>query len=172
MSKQKSEIRIYAACLAAYNNDVLHGQWIDADQDADAIRAEIAAMLKASPVHGAEEYAIHDYKGFEGARIEEYQSIDNVAEIAAFIDDYSALGGELLNYFGDLEDARTAMEEGYRGVYASLADFAQELTEETTQIPESLQYYIDYERLGRDLEINDVLAIETGFEQVHIFWRR
>ncbi len=171
MSKQKSRIRIYAACLAAYNNGALHGRWIDALQDADAIRDEIAAMLSAS-VHGAEEYAIHDYEGFEGARIEEYQSIDNVAEIAAFIDEYGALGGELLNYFGDLEDARTAMEEGYRGVYASLADFAQELTEETTQIPESLQYYIDYERLGRDLEINDVLAIETGFEQVHIFWRR
>lgn len=45
-------------------------------------------------------------------------------------------------------------------------------TEVTTQIPENLKYYIDYERMGRDLEINDVLAIETGFEEVHIFWRR
>jgi hypothetical protein len=26
--------------------------------------------------------------------------------------------------------------------------------------------------MGRDLEINDVLAIKTGFEVVHIFWRR
>lgn len=41
--------RIYVACLASYNNGCLHGAWIDADQDADAIRTEIRAMLKASP---------------------------------------------------------------------------------------------------------------------------
>jgi Antirestriction protein (ArdA) len=27
--------RIYVACLAAYNNGRLHGEWIDADQPAD-----------------------------------------------------------------------------------------------------------------------------------------
>jgi antirestriction protein len=44
-----TERRIYAACLASYNNGCLHGRWIDADQDADTIMAEINAMLKASP---------------------------------------------------------------------------------------------------------------------------
>lgn len=43
-------IRIYAACLASYNNGRLHGAWIDCEgKDADAIRAEIATMLRASP---------------------------------------------------------------------------------------------------------------------------
>ncbi|PQA89218.1 antirestriction protein ArdA [Hyphococcus luteus] len=46
------------------------------------------------------------------------------------------------------------------------------MTEETTKTPKNLQYYIDYERMGRDLEMNDVLAVETGFEVVHVFWRR
>lgn len=172
MSSKQAEIRIYVACLASYNNGKLHGAWIDACQDEAAIWDEIKAMLKASPIPGTEEFAIHDYEGFEGARIEVYQGIESVVEIAAFISDHGALGGKLLEYFGDLEDARTAMDEDYRGAYSSLADFAQELTEETTEIPESLQYYIDYERMGRDLEINDVLAVETGFEKVHIFWRR
>ncbi|MAW80376.1 MAG: antirestriction protein [Parvularcula sp.] len=172
MSKPETEIRIYVACLAAYNNGILHGRWIDALQDSDAILEEIGKMLNASPINGAEEFAIHDYEGFEGAGIEEYQSIDSVTEIAAFIGEHGRLGGKLLEYFGDPEDARTAMEEDYRGEYSSLADFAQELTEETTEIPQALQYYIDYERMGRDLEINDVLAVETGFEEVHIFWRR
>ncbi|WP_024353472.1 antirestriction protein ArdA [Brevundimonas naejangsanensis] len=45
-----SSPRIYVACLAAYNNGFLHGAWIDADQDADQIRVEIAAMLARSPV--------------------------------------------------------------------------------------------------------------------------
>lgn len=41
--------RIYVACLASYNAGRLHGAWIDADQDADAIHEEIAKILKASP---------------------------------------------------------------------------------------------------------------------------
>ncbi|KGK67087.1 antirestriction protein ArdA [Xanthomonas citri] len=42
--------RIYVACLASYNNGVLHGRWIDLDgMDADDVQAEIAAMLRESP---------------------------------------------------------------------------------------------------------------------------
>lgn len=64
------------------------------------------------------------------------------------------------------------MEENYAGEYRSLAEFAQELTEQSVEIPESLQFYIDYERMARDLEVNDVMTVETGFEQVHVFWSR
>ena len=48
-----SNPRIYVACLAAYNNGYLYGAWIDADQDPDQIRDEIAAMLARSPIKGA-----------------------------------------------------------------------------------------------------------------------
>ncbi|QDS19378.1 antirestriction protein ArdA [Xanthomonas citri] len=42
--------RIYVACLASYNNGVLHGRWIDLDgMDADDVQAEIAEMLRESP---------------------------------------------------------------------------------------------------------------------------
>lgn len=43
-----SNLRIYVACLAAYNKGILHGAWIEANQDADQIRDEIAAMLARS----------------------------------------------------------------------------------------------------------------------------
>lgn len=171
MQNQEGEIRIYVACLAAYNNGILHGRWINADQDADAIHEAIAAMLAASPIEGAEEFAIHDHEGFEGASIAEYEGIESVAALAAFIAEHGELGGKLLGHFGDLEEAREALEDRYAGEYRSLADFAQEITEQSTEIPESLQYYIDWERMARDLEINDVLTIEIGFECVHVFWR-
>lgn len=172
MSKKTSDIRIYVACLAAYNNGILHGRWIDADQDAEDIWAEISAMLEASPIPEAEEWAIHDYEGFEGAPISEYQGIESVAEIAAFLSEHGALGGQLIAHFNDLEEARSAIEEDYAGVYASLADFAEELTEQTTEIPESLQPYIDYDAMARDLAINDVFTVQIGFEAVHVFWSR
>ena len=44
----KGEIQIYVACLAAYNNGILHGRWIDAQQDAWAVYDDIRAMLDAS----------------------------------------------------------------------------------------------------------------------------
>jgi antirestriction protein len=40
--------RFYAACLASYNNGRLHGAWIDATDDADAMQDEVNAMLRAS----------------------------------------------------------------------------------------------------------------------------
>ena len=170
MKNQQGEIRIYVACLAAYNNGILHGCWINADQDVDGIWSSIAAMLKASPIEEAEEYAIHDYEGFEGAPVSESQGIESVAELAAFIAEHGALGGKLVEYFGDLAEARAAIEDHYAGQYRSLADFAQELTEQTTEIPANLQFYVDWERMANDLAINDVLSIETDFECIHVFW--
>lgn len=40
--------RIYVASLSDYNNGVLHGAWIDAEQDAEDIAAEVAEMLRGS----------------------------------------------------------------------------------------------------------------------------
>lgn len=165
------EIRIYVADLAAYNSGYLRGVWIDATLDIADIQDEINKMLSGSPVSDAEEYAIHDYEGFDGYRLGEYEGIDTAHEIALFIEEYPEFGGALLNHCGDLAEARNAAESSYCGCYSSVADYAQELTEQSTQIPESLQFYIDYERMARDMEMSgDVFTIETGFQEVHIFW--
>ncbi len=166
------EIRIYVADLAAYNNGILHGVWIDATQDIDDIQEQITDMLASSPEEDAEEYAIHDYEGFAGYSISEYEGIQRVHEVACFLEEHGEIAGDLLSHFGDnIEDAQKAIEENYCGCYASLADYAEELTEETTQIPEHLAFYIDYEKMGRDMELGgDVFTIETGYQEVHIFW--
>jgi len=165
--------RIYVACLAAYNSGCLHGRWIDAttpDEIWDAVRA----MLAASPEPDAEEWAIHDYEGFEGASLSEYASFETVCELADFIADHGELGGKVLSHVGDdLAEARAAFDE-YAGEYRSAADFVEELYEETgAQIPESLRYYIDWEALARDMALNgEIIAIQTAFDKVHIFWSR
>ena len=162
--------RIYVACLAAYNNGHLHGSWIDVE-DEDSIQDAVRAILKSSPIPEAEEWAIHDYENFDGVTINEYDSFARVVEIAEFIGNCSGFGGKLLeNYGGDIEDAESALDR-YNGEYESLADFAEELTESTTEIPENLKYYIDYKSMARDMEMNgDVFTIETGYKEIHVFW--
>jgi antirestriction protein len=166
------EIRIYVADLAAYNNGKLHGVWINACDDINDIWEQIKAMLATSPEGFAEEYAIHDYEGFGGYALSEHEGIETAHEVACFIAEHPDFGGELLSHFGgDLKDAGTAAEDNYCGCYQSLADYAQELTEETPQIPENLAYYLDYERMGWDMEMSgDVFTIATGYEKIHIFW--
>ncbi|WP_339773327.1 antirestriction protein ArdA [uncultured Pseudosulfitobacter sp.] len=41
-------MRIYVACLASYNNGVLHGKWVDASSDVDEMQEEVDAILRAS----------------------------------------------------------------------------------------------------------------------------
>ncbi|MCF6274928.1 MAG: antirestriction protein ArdA [Robiginitomaculum sp.] len=162
--------RIYVACLAAYNNGQLHGCWIDVE-DEDSIWEAVQTMLKSSPIPLAEEWSIHDYENFQGVSIDENDSFARVVEIAEFIGNCSGFGGKLLeNYGGDIEDAESALES-YNGEYESLADFARELTESTTQIPKTLEYYIDYKSMARDMELSgDIFSIETGYKEIHVFW--
>ena len=169
-----SNPRIYVACLAAYNNGYLHGAWIEADQDADEIRDEIAAMLARSPIEHAEEYAIHDYEGFEGVTISEYAGIEMVARMGAFIAEHGALGAGLLEQFGgDMEQAESILENCYHGQFASLAEYMEELTTESVTIPEALRYYVDWDGMARDAEIGgDLFTIETAHGEVHVFSNR
>ena len=41
--------------------------------------------------------------------------------------------------------------------HGSAEDYAQELIEETTEIPGSLRFYIDYEAIARDMKLNGEL---------------
>ena len=171
MSTETGEIRIYAACLAAYNNDILYGRWIDATQDVQTIMEEIAAMLRASPMDDAEEWGIHDFEGFESLSLAEYEPIGHVSELATFIRYHGRLGAKVYEYYGSIDDAEDALNDHYAGAYRTSAEFVRDMVEQSTNIPEQIQYYVDWEAMARDWEINDILAIETAFECVHVFWR-
>lgn len=77
--------RIYVADLAEYNAGNLVGQWIDLE---DAISLDFAAVewlqaviegeILRKHVTGHEEWAIHDYEGFGGISIGEYDSLETI----------------------------------------------------------------------------------------------
>jgi len=166
--------RIYVACLAAYNNGVLHGRWIDANQDPGDIWNDVNAMLAASPDTHTEEWAIHDHEGFGSLPLSEWESFERVSALAQFIGEHPDLGAHVLEHFnGDVDASRQAIDENYAGCHRSLADFAEDITCETAPPPEHLAHYVDWSSMAHDMELNgDVFTIETGFEEVHVFWGR
>ena len=48
------DMRIYVACLASYNNGVLHGEWLDVTSDEDELWEGIKRVLRTSPYPNVE----------------------------------------------------------------------------------------------------------------------
>ncbi|SFG51734.1 Antirestriction protein (ArdA) [Novosphingobium sp. CF614] len=94
-----------------------------------------------------------------------------MSELAAFIAEHGALGAALLEHCnGALDEARKAIEDRHLGSYASLADYVQEVTEDSTAIPETLRHYIDWQAMARDAAINgDLFTVQTAWDAVHVF---
>ncbi len=162
--------KIYVACLASYNAGILHGEWIDADQEPEELQEKINKMLSASPVEDAEEFAIHDYDDFY-VYLSEYPGLETVSNIANFLVEHGKLGAEILSHCcNDLEEAKRAMEEQYLGEYESLEDYAYDYIDQTMNLPEFVKTYFDYKAFARDIDLNgDVFVIEMSYNQVHVF---
>lgn len=161
--------RIYVASLSDYNAGILHGAWIDADQDADDIREEIAAMLDESHNQPAEDYAIHDYENFGGIRLPEYEDIDTVSAIADAIKEHGEAFALVYADCNDVRSAIDAIEDRYCGEWGSMEEYAEELYNESYDIPDYLKYYIDYEAVARDLRY-EMNVYESSRGTVHVFY--
>lgn len=160
---------IYVACLASYNSGYLHGEWIGVT-DEKTVREKIQEILNNSPVEDAEEFAIHDYEGFGSLSLGEYDSISEICELADLMREHGEVILELYSYHGDLEFAKTTLQNNYYGEHKSEQDFANDFFDDlyAHQIPKNLGFYIDYEAFSRDLFINDFYSIETS-SGVHVF---
>jgi antirestriction protein len=166
--------RIYVACLAAYNNGKLHGAWIDADQSADDIGREVARMLAASPEPGAEEWAIHDYEGFNGLRLSEWEQFERVASIAAGISEHGPAFAAWLSYDGDRDPSdTTAFEDAYLGEWDCLRAYADDYAEQTgmydiAERAGSPYVVVDIDMLTRDLDI-ELYSVASDHGTVYVF---
>lgn len=161
--------RIYVASLSDYNAGRLHGTWLDAAQEPEALLAGIGEMLAASPEPGAEEWAIHDYEAFAGVRLDEYESIEQVSEIALGIAEHGAAFGAWAEHLGrSCWDDLGRFEDCYRGRWDSVTDYAEDFLEALglpqiieQAVPEELQPYVsvDAGAFARDMAANGELAV-------------
>jgi antirestriction protein len=162
------EPKIYVACLASYNAGKLHGEWIDAAQDAEDLGKAIQAMLKASPAPGAEEWAIHDYEDFGGLAktLGENPDLEEVAECAAAIEEH---GEAALFYIEDQGEWNAErFDEAYCGTYKDEEDYAYESAHSIEEISDHWDGYIDWKKYAQDLFMCDYTSRE-GSEGTHVY---
>ena len=168
--------RIYLACLASYNTGILHGAWIKLD-GSENLQERLLEMLNSSPIEDATEWAVHDHE--DCGHLGEYPGMRRLEVIQETFTRAEAEGldWELLCTFcdhtgHDLEPESVArFREAFAGSGFSLLDWCRQFFEDSGEIghiPERLRHYIDYQAYARDLEINDVIAIEHGNE-THVF---
>lgn len=166
--------KIYAASLSDYNAGVLHGAWIRADQDEDEIEEAITAMLERSSQPGAEEWAIHDYEGFGGIHLSEYEQTDTIARIGAGLAKHGPAFAHWVGCVGTGEQELDEFDQHYLGRWDSMEDYAEQLLDDlgvdTEELgPEMLRPYIrlDIEAFARDLACE--LQVGQDGDGVHVF---
>jgi len=163
--------RIYVASLSDYNEGRLYGVWLDADQEPEELHDAIAGMLQASPSGQAEEWAIHDYEGFDALRLGEWEELGHVSRVAKGIRENGLAFAHWSTLVAEDDDLAN-FEEAYLGHWASLTDYAEDLLDDfglenelDRVVPEGLRPYvrIDVEAFGRDLELGgDIVAFEDS----------
>jgi len=126
-------------------------------------------MLRDSPIPGAEEWAIHDYEGFEGLSLSEYESIDDVVKYAQLIEEHGEAYVAYANNVGVDYATEEGFEESYQGEWDSEEAFAENLADEIMDIPERLAFYFDYEKFARELFMGDYYSARNDNHNVYVF---
>lgn len=159
--------QIYVACLAAYNNGRLHGTWLDAAIDVEELHDRVQLMLAASPIRGAEEFAIHDYEGFGAFSIGEYESLGVVSRVGLGIAEHGLAFAAWASHIGTDPGELKRFEYVYQGHWDSLEQYAEQMLEdfgaagELEGLPEWLLPYVKLDALGfaHDLEASGHIVI-------------
>lgn len=168
--------KIYVACLAAYSNGQLHGEWIDANQDATDICAQIKTMLAKSPQPFAEEWAVHDFEGFGNIDLSEWPEIERISALAKLITEH----GEAFSvwyqhqdgHFHDAAELEEKFLESWQGAFESEAAFASQFLEDIGQLSELPAWahnYFDYESYARDLRLNGDFSFITHGGETYVY---
>src|SRR6266540_5301170 len=171
--------QIWVASLSDYNDGTLHGAWLDAAREVEAIHADIQAMLAASPLAAetgqpAEEWGIFDFEGFGAFRLAEYENLEVVSRIACGIAEHGLAYAAFAEVMDGDPDTLAGFTDAYRGHYDSVEAYAEEFAEGVgyyealeRAVPEAIRPYIrlDIEAMAHEMQIGGVihvLAAEGG----------
>lgn len=143
--------RIYVGTYAKYNDGRIDGKWLDCeDYSSHAEFIEACKELHKDEVDP--ELMFQDFEDFP-------KDFYNESSIDPRLWDFLALASydqEIVNAWlsenslSSCEDLQSIVDS-FTGCYASWADYAEEITNDCNRVPDYLQSYIDWEKMGRDM---------------------
>lgn len=164
-------VRVFLTNLGMYNEGSLVGKWVNIDENSEM--DDFEEYFKEIGINEEyDEYFITDYEApFE---IGEYDSIDSIVkkcEQCSEIIRGNGISEEVLKSLlqeCDIEDLVNADIYLHSGVF-SMAEIAEEYVDEFYNLDKmyNLAYYIDYEKLGRDMALEGYF-VETKEGMVEI----
>ena len=174
-------LRIFITNLGKYNEGELIGEWVAlpiTEEELEEVYSRIG--ISDEPNENGiyyEETFITDYEtDIDGLKVEEYDSIDDLNEMAEELDNLNEYDKEVVNAMlsegYNLEDAISGKDDCI--VYYNcndMADVAEQYAEETgllDSIPENLRCYFDFEAYGRDMSFEGQFVFTSNGNCVQI----
>lgn len=129
------------------------GAWITPDSDVETLSEQIGQVLEKAQrrVPGAQEWLVAAYDDFPD--LGENPNLEDLAAIAEALGehDYDVVIAALSYAGGDVDDALKRLREGY-ALYDSETAYAEQYVDDVGVAGISnLEWYLDFEKLGRDL---------------------
>jgi len=172
-------LEVYITDLAAYNKGFLFGEWVELPLDGFSLQQKINKILSEGAelcsrelgyYEEHEEIFITDYTWdeYDFFNIDEYEciiSLNEKIQKLSSVDNSDLVKIEyLMQDIGlDIDEAIEKKEEVIFYKDMSLEDVAQELVEEVFgEVNSKLKFYIDYEKLGKDLSFDNYAEYHNG----------
>ena len=173
--------RVFITNLGKYNEGELIGKWLDLP--CEDIESELASIgVSDEPDENGnyyEEYFITDFENDYNYKVGEYDSLDNLNEIAEELENLDEYDREVVNAFiengFDIEEALDGLRDGDYMVFSNcsdMTDVAYQYIEETgllNDVPETLRNYFDYEAYGRDMSFEGTFIFTDNGNCIELF---
>ncbi len=177
--------RIYVADVASHQRGIRHGLWIDANQNAEELEGDIAAMLDSSPtlpqLPWTQAWIVEATKDFAGLDLHGFTDTTLVAKLAKGVADFGAAYSAYVEIVGTTDpDMLDRFEDFYVGSYESPEAWAKH-TADDMEWPQQLDrdvadpllrrfVTIDYKKMAS--EARESWDIVTGINgRTYVFMR-
>lgn len=166
-------LKIYITDLEAYNNGHLVREWYELPMNTDLLAESIENVLNAGKkacesTHYHEEVFITDYEA--DISISEYEDIYKLNEIAEILENFSEDDLQKFKFLShESYDEKEIIKTGIDSYEVEIYDFSDNTSFTDTfellamqfiddglygEIPKSLEFYLDYEKMARDLRMD------------------
>jgi antirestriction protein len=117
--------------MSSAQRGISHGLWIDANQTADELNTDIAAMLASSPTPGATDWTIQATAEFGGLDLQGYTDTALIAQLAKGVTEHGAAYSAWVAIVGtDDREQLSKFSDLYVGSYASREAWMREAADD------------------------------------------